>query len=142
MVKTSSAKFIQTIFSMIFTKKMFSWVKCISLVEFFSSFKKKHSKRTENLQGKGINNISCRSCHLKVGLQNVDGSWKCFMSTATEQCHSSIEQDGSNQRCVGNASQAFDATLKASYKKEKKKTTKLYPKSKNNVLLMRNTSVN
>lgn len=86
-------------------------------MEFFSSFKRKQSKEASNLHGKDINNISCRSCHLKVGLQNVDSSWKCFMTATTKQRNSSIQQDGSNQRCIGNTSQTFDATLKAPYKK-------------------------
>lgn len=90
-------------------------------MEFFNSFKRKQLKEGSNLHSKDINNISCSSCHLKVGLQNVDSSWKCFMSTTTEQCNTSIQQYGSNQRCIGNTSQAFDATLKASYKKKKKR---------------------
>lgn len=127
---------------MIFTKKNIFLTQIYISCGIFQQFWKETSKK--NLQGEGINNISCRSCHLKVGLQDVDGSWKCLMPTTTEQCNSSIEQDGGNQRCVGNASQAFDATLEASYKKEKKRlyATKLYQKGKKNVFLMRNTSEN
>lgn len=52
------------------------------------------------------------------------------MSTTTEQRNSSIQQDGSNQRCIGNTSQAFDATLKAPYKKIKLCVNILYQESK------------
>lgn len=86
----------------------------------------KELKETRNLHGKDINNVSCSSCHLKVGLQNVDGSWKGFMSTPTEQRDPSIQQDGGNQRRVGNPSQAFDATLEAPYKKRKLCVNVLY----------------
>lgn len=60
--------------------------------------KSKKEKRLNNdLHGKDINNVPSSSCHLKVGLQNVDSSRKCFMSAATEQCDTSIQQDGGNQ---------------------------------------------
>lgn len=35
------------------------------------------------------------------------------MSTATEQRHPSIKQDGGDERGIGDAAQAFNATLKA-----------------------------
>lgn len=108
----------------------------------FSSFSRKEWKETSNLHGKDINNISCSSCHLKVGLQNVDGSWKCFMATATEERDSSIQQDGGNQRCVGNTSQAFDATLKAPYKKRKWCVNILYQESKKKAFTLEKHSWN
>lgn len=71
-------------------------------------------KRTHNKysHGKDVQHISSSSCHLKVGLQNVDSSRKRFMTTATEQGNTSVEQDCGNQRSIGNASQAFNTALK------------------------------
>lgn len=63
--------------------------------------------------GKDVQCISSSSGQLKVGLQNVDCARKCFMSTATEQSNPSIEQDGGNERSIGNAPQTFNTALEA-----------------------------
>lgn len=139
-IKILSTKLIQ-IFYDFYTVTHFLDSNSYPSVEFFSSFKRKQLKEATNLHSKDINNISCSSCHLEVGLQNVDSSWKCFMSTTTEQCNTSIQQDGSNQRCIGNTSQAFDATLKAPYKKRKFFLLIYYIKEKKKVvffLILRN----
>lgn len=62
--------------------------------------------------GENIQGVASSPCHLKVGLQNVDGARKGFMTAATEEGNARIQQDGGDQRSVGNTSQAFDTALK------------------------------
>lgn len=75
--------------------------------------------------GENIQGVSSSPCHLKVGLQNVDGSRKGFMTAATEQGNARIQQDGGDQRSIGNTSQAFDTALKAPYRKATEEKAKI-----------------
>lgn len=52
--------------------------------------------------------------HLKVVLEDGDGTRQGLMSTAAEQSHARIQQDGSYKRWVWDPTQAFDAAFKAS----------------------------
>lgn len=52
--------------------------------------------------------------NLEVVLEDGDGAREGFVSTATEQGHTRIKQDGCNKRRVWYPTQAFDAALKAS----------------------------
>lgn len=51
--------------------------------------------------------------NLKVVLEDGDGAREGLVSTATEQGHTRVQQDGSNKRRVRDPAQAFDAALKA-----------------------------
>lgn len=62
--------------------------------------------------GKDVKCISSGSRHLKVGLQDVDSSGEGFMTAATEQGDSGVEQDGGDQGGIGDASQALNTALK------------------------------
>lgn len=57
-----------------------------------------------HLHCKHIQTISRSPDHLKVVLEDSDRSRKSFMSTSTEERHSSIQQDGGNQGWIRDAS--------------------------------------
>lgn len=64
--------------------------------------------------GKDIQRIHRASHHLKVILEDGDGTRQGLMSAAAEQGHASIQQDSGYQRGVWDSTQAFDAAFKAS----------------------------
>ena len=64
--------------------------------------------------GEHVQGIHGSPDHLKVVLQDGDGPGEGLVPAAAEQCHPSIQQDGSDERRVRNATQAFDAALQAS----------------------------
>lgn len=53
-----------------------------------------------------------------MGLQDSDGSRESLMTAATEERHPGIQQDGRNQRGVGNPTQAFEAAFRAPWEQE------------------------
>lgn len=75
--------------------------------------------------GENIQGVASSPCHLKVGLQNVDGARKGFMTAAAEEGNARIQQDGGDQRSVGNTSQAFDTALKTPYRKATEEKVKI-----------------
>ncbi len=52
--------------------------------------------------GKDIQGINRRPNNIKIGLQDGDRSRESLMTTATEERHPSVQQDGRDQRGVGN----------------------------------------
>ncbi|KAK7820830.1 hypothetical protein U0070_024788, partial [Myodes glareolus] len=50
--------------------------------------------------GENIQGVASSPCHLKVGLQNVDGAREGFMTAATEEGNARIQQDGGDQRSL------------------------------------------
>lgn len=79
-----------------------------------------------NSHSENIQCVASSPCHLKVGLQNVDGAGKGFMTAATEQGNACIQQDGGDQRSIGNTSQAFDTALKTPYRKATEEKAKIH----------------
>lgn len=64
--------------------------------------------------GEDVQRIHWAPHNLKVVLEDGDGARQGFMPAAAEQGHARIQQDGSYQGRVWDATQAFDATLQAS----------------------------
>lgn len=67
-----------------------------------------------NSHGEDIKCIHRAPNNLKVVLKDGDSAREGLVSTATEQAHTRIQQDGCNKRRVWYPPQAFDAALKAS----------------------------
>lgn len=57
--------------------------------------------------------------NLKVVLEDGDRARERLMSTATEQGHTRVQQDGCNKRWIWYPTQAFDAAVKASWRQHK-----------------------
>lgn len=62
--------------------------------------------------GKDVQGFDC-SDHLEIVLQDGDGARESLMPAAAEERHASVEQDGGNERGVGNPTQAFNTALRA-----------------------------
>lgn len=67
-----------------------------------------------NSHGEDIKCIHRAPNNLKVVLEDGDSAREGLVSTATEQGHTRVQQDGCNERRVWYPTQAFDAALKAS----------------------------
>lgn len=67
-----------------------------------------------NSHGEDIKCIHRAPNNLKVVLEDGDSAREGLVSTATEQGHARVQQDGCNKRRVWYPTQAFDAALKAS----------------------------
>lgn len=67
-----------------------------------------------NSHGEDIKCIHGAPNNLKVVLEDGDGARQGLVSTATEQGHTRVQQDGCYKRRVRYPAQAFDAALKAS----------------------------
>lgn len=81
--------------------------------------------------GEDVQGINRRPDNIKVGLQDGDGPRKSLMSTATEERHPGIQQDGRDQRGVGYPTQTFEAAFRTPWEQEGMK--RLIKKINNNL---------
>lgn len=72
--------------------------------------------RLSHSHGEDIQRVHRAPHYLKVVLKDGDGTRQGFMSTATEEGHAGIQQDGGYEGWVRDPAQAFDAAFKASWK--------------------------
>lgn len=68
--------------------------------------------------GKDIQGIDRRPDNIEVGLQDGDGPRESLVTTATEERHPGIQQDGRDQRGVGYPTQAFEAAFRTPWEQE------------------------
>lgn len=71
------------------------------------------SKDTRYSHGKDVQGFDWWSDHFEIVLQDGDGARESLVATAAEERHAGIEQDGGDERGVGNPTQAFNTALRA-----------------------------